>query len=106
MAESPAQLALPAAHLARPKLVVFFSARSGRCRRIDSFLAQVLQRRHNHETFDLIRVCVDEDKDTAARFNIDQVPTILVIENRRVQTRITNPPGIPEIEQPLAPWLR
>ena len=40
----------------RPKLVFFYSPRSGRCRRVEAFVAQVLQRRRNHETFELVRV--------------------------------------------------
>ena len=48
---------------ARPRLVFFYSPVSGRCRRAEGFLAQVLQRRHNHETFDLHRVSVDTRPD-------------------------------------------
>ncbi len=35
---------------AKPSLVFFHSASSGRCRRVEGFLAQVLQRRANHDT--------------------------------------------------------
>jgi hypothetical protein len=42
-----------------PQLVFFYSPRSGQSRRADGFLAQVLQRRHNHETFTLVRVDVE-----------------------------------------------
>ena len=34
---------------ARPRLVFFYSPVCGRCRRAEGLLAQVLQRRHNHE---------------------------------------------------------
>src|SRR5579875_2608140 len=33
----------------RPKLLFFYSAHSGQCRRAEALLAQVLQRRHNHD---------------------------------------------------------
>jgi hypothetical protein len=36
-----------------------------RCRRIDGFIAQVLQRGRNHGTFDLVRVSVDRRPDLA-----------------------------------------
>ena len=34
-------------------LLFFTSQTNGRCRRAEGFLAQVLQRRHNHDTFSL-----------------------------------------------------
>jgi hypothetical protein len=34
----------------KPKLVFALSGRDGRSRRLDAYLAQVLQRRHNHDT--------------------------------------------------------
>src|SRR6266487_6851645 len=46
---------------AKPSLVFFHSASSGRCRRVEGFLAQVLQRRANHDTFELVRVDADEN---------------------------------------------
>ena len=41
---------------ARPSLVFFYSSRSGASRRVEGFLAQVLQRRRNHDTFRIYRV--------------------------------------------------
>ena len=35
----------------KPGLVFFHSQRSGRSRRVEGYLAQVLQRRRNHATF-------------------------------------------------------
>ena len=40
----------------KPRLVFFHSAASGHCRRVEGFLAQVLQRRRNHGTFKVVRV--------------------------------------------------
>ncbi len=62
-----------------PQLVFFYSPRSGQSRRADGFLAQVLQRRHNHETFTLVRVDVDQRPDLVERFGITTTPTLLVI---------------------------
>jgi thioredoxin-like negative regulator of GroEL len=90
----------------RPKLVFFHSARSGRCRRAEGFLAQVLQRRRNHDTFDLVRVSVDRRPDLAERFRVDAVPTLVIVEGRRVRGRIVAPRGCTELERELGPWLR
>jgi hypothetical protein len=90
----------------KPKLVFFYSRRSGRSRRVDGFIAQVLQRRHNHDTFHLLRVSVEHRPDLAERFGVDELPTLLVIADRKVQRRIINPSGCRELERQLQPWLR
>lgn len=89
----------------RPKLVFFYSPQSGRCRRVEGFVAQVLQRRRNHETFELVRVSVDERPDLAKRFGVETVPTLCVVESKRLQKRIASPRGCRELERELAPWL-
>ena len=89
----------------RPKLVFFYSPQSGRCRRVEGFVAQVLQRRRNHDTFDLVRVPVDERPDLAERFGIETVPTLCVVQNRKLRKRIVAPRGCRELERELAGWL-
>jgi thioredoxin-like negative regulator of GroEL len=90
----------------RPRLVSFDSPLSGRCRRVEGFVAQVLQRRRNHGTFDLVRVSVDRRPDLAEKFRVEEVPTICVVEGRRLQRRIIAPRGCRELERELEPWLR
>jgi thioredoxin-like negative regulator of GroEL len=90
----------------KPRLLFFYSPRSGRCRRAEGFIAQVLQRRRNHDTFDLVRVSVERHPDLAEKFRIDQVPTICVVENRRLHRTIVCPRGCRELEHELEPWLR
>jgi thioredoxin-like negative regulator of GroEL len=89
----------------RPRLVFFHSPRSGRCRRVEGFIAQVLQRRRNHDTFELVRVSVDRHPDLAERFGIEQVPTICIVEGRKLRRRIVAPRGCKELEQELEWWL-
>lgn len=91
---------------ARPKLIFFYSSLSGRCRRSEGFLAQVLQRRHNHETFHLVRVSIERRPDLAERLRVDSVPTYLVVEDRRVRGRVVAPSGCRELESFLRPWLK
>jgi thiol-disulfide isomerase/thioredoxin len=90
----------------RPRLILFYSSVSGRCRRTEGFLAQVLQRRRNHDTFDLVKVPVDRRPDLATRFGVEEVPTLLVVADRKVQKRIVAPTGCRDLEAALAPWLR
>jgi thioredoxin-like negative regulator of GroEL len=94
------------ARATRPRLVFFFARNSGRSRRVEGYLSQVLQRRHNHESFELLHVDVEEHADLAERFRVEDVPTIVVVEDKRVRGRLTSPRGCREIEALLAPWLR
>jgi thioredoxin-like negative regulator of GroEL len=89
----------------KPRLVYFHSAVSGNCRRVEGFLAQVLQRRRNHGTFELFRVAKEERPDLLERFGVTELPTLVVVEEKRVRARLERPRGCREIESFLAPWL-
>jgi thioredoxin 1 len=95
----------PTATIGKPRLVLFYSCSSGACRRAEGFLAQVLQRRGNHETFVLERVEAKERPDLHERFGIDNLPTLVVIEDKRVQGKLVAPNGCAPIERFLAHWL-
>jgi hypothetical protein len=69
-------------------------------------VAQVLQRRGNHETFELLRVSVGDHPELAERFRVDEVPTLCVVEGRRLRRRIASPRGCRDLERNLAPWLQ
>jgi thioredoxin-like negative regulator of GroEL len=93
-------------HDVKPGLVFFHSSQSGQCRRVEGFLAQVLQRRRNHGTFKVYRVDETERPDLVDRFRVELLPTLLVVEEKRVRGRLVKPRGCREIESFLAPWLR
>jgi thioredoxin-like negative regulator of GroEL len=90
---------------AQPGLIFFSSRSDGRSRRVEGFLAQVLQRRANHGTFTLYSVDVDEHPQLAERFRVGAVPLLVVVEDKRVRARLEKPRGAPQIERFLAPWL-
>ena len=90
----------------RPRLVFFRSQASGRSRRVEGYLSQVLQRRRNHESFRLYNVDVDQQPELAERFRVSEVPTIVVVDGKQVQGRLEGPRGCRDIERLLAPWLR
>jgi thioredoxin-like negative regulator of GroEL len=89
-----------------PGLVFFHSSLSGQCRRVEGFLAQVLQRRRNHGTFRLYRVDERQRPDLVERFGVESVPTLVVVEGKRVRASLEHPRGCREIERFLAPWLQ
>lgn len=90
----------------KPLLVFFTSSVSGQCRRVEGFLAQVLQRRRNHGTFRLVVVDEHERPDLISRFGIVGLPTLVVVEGHAVQARLERPRGCRQIEEFLRPWLR
>lgn len=106
MATAEHQVAEPEASPARPRLVFFYGATDGRSRRTEGFLDQVLQRRQNHGTFDIVRVDVESRPDLATRFRIGSIPTILVIDDNRVVERLARPGGPRAITECLLPWLQ
>jgi len=89
-----------------PSLLFFFSPTSGLSRRVDGFLAQVLQRRANHSTFVLHWIDADQRPDLVEQFNVTDLPTLLVISDRRVSARLTKPTGCGQVSDLLAPWLK
>lgn len=89
-----------------PILVVFSDRRSGRARRAEGFLAQVLQKRGNHGTFRLHEIDVVDRPELAERFAVDTTLTLLVIEGKQVRARLVDPRGCRDIETLLAPWLK
>jgi hypothetical protein len=90
----------------RPRLLFFYGERDGYSRRVEGFLAQVMQRRKNHDTFVVHRIETSRAAQLAERFRVDDVPTILVVDERRVRARLVRPTGCADLKRALAPWLR
>ena len=95
----------PAGAPPKPWLLFFFDPRSGRSRRVDGFLAQVLQHRRNHDTFHLYRIDVTQHTDLATKFKVGTAPALVVVENKQVKARFPQPRGARELTHFLQPWL-
>ena len=91
---------------AKPMLVFVHTQQSGRCRRAEGYLAQVLQRRRNHETFSVRHIAQEERPDLLERFRIDSTPTLVVVSDKKVRGKLVEPRGCEEIQTFLAPWLK
>ena len=89
-----------------PRLLFFFSPTSGLSRRVDGFLAQVLQRRSNHSTFVVHWIDADQRPDLVERFQVTDLPTLLVISERQVCARLVKPTGCTQVSDLLSPWLK
>jgi thioredoxin-like negative regulator of GroEL len=90
----------------RPVLVFFTSSTSGHCRRAEGYLAQVLQRRQNHETFSVKFVDHESRPDLFDRFHVKQSPTLMVIDQKVIRGKLVSPRGCAQIHTFLAPWLK
>jgi thioredoxin-like negative regulator of GroEL len=90
----------------QPSLLFFFSPTSGASRRVDGFLAQVLQRRANHSTFRLLRIDAEQRPDLLERLRVTEIPTLLVVDEGSVRARLSKPNGCRQISTLLSPWLK
>src|SRR3954454_5051326 len=89
----------------KPILIVFSSQIDGHSRRVEGYLAQVLQRRRNHETFSVRYVANEERPDLLERFRIEETPTLVVLQDRRSRGRLASPRSSEESQTKLAPGL-
>ena len=90
----------------KPRLLFFYKASDGKSRRLEGYLAQVLQRRANHETFVIHRIDVDARPDLVERFKVSSVPAFVVVNDKRIRGRLERPRNAIEIQGLLTPWLR
>jgi thioredoxin-like negative regulator of GroEL len=88
-----------------PRLVFFTDETSGQCRRVEGWVAQVLQHRRNHLKIKLVMVERAARPDLVDRFQVEQFPTLVVVEEHVAGARISCPRGIKEIEELLERWL-
>lgn len=102
---SPAPTTTPRTATKPPLLLLFGEYTSGQSRRMDGFVAHVLQRRHNHGSFRYRIVLREQRPDLFERFHVDDAPTLLVVHDGAVQARLTGYHRPSAVEQLLAPWL-
>ena len=88
-----------------PRLVFFTASTSGQCRKVEGWIAQVLQHRRNHLKVKLVTVDADERPELVERFRVDRLPTLVVVEEKIAKARLECPRGTREIVSMLAPWL-
>lgn len=88
---------------AQPLLVFFTSERSGPARRMESLLAHLA--RKERARLRISRVDVDERPELAAKFRVEEVPTLVLVKDRRAVGRLTGRASAPQIDALVAPHL-
>ena len=84
-------------------LVFFWSEQSGPARRMESLLAHL--ERKERQRLSIKRVDVDASPELATRFKIDVVPTLVLVQDRKVVSRLEGRTSAPRIEAMLEPYL-
>jgi thioredoxin-like negative regulator of GroEL len=87
----------------RPLLVFFTSRRSGPARRMESLLAHIA--RKERDRLRVSKVDVDERPELAERFRVEQVPSLALVVEKRVVSRLDGRATAPRIESMLEPHL-
>jgi thioredoxin 1 len=81
-------------------LLVFFSSeRSGPARRMESLLAHLARKERTR--LRVMRVDVDDQPDLAERFKVVAVPTLVLVNGKRVVDRLDGRASAPKIEDML-----
>lgn len=83
-----------------PHLLFFTSARSGPGRRMESLLAHLA--RKERDRIRVSRVDVDEASQLAQRLGVSEVPTLVLLADRRPVARLEGRASAPRIERMLA----
>ena len=83
----------------RPLLIFFTSHRSGPARRMESLLAHIARKERGR--LRVSKVDVDERPEVAERFRVSQVPSLALIVERRVVSRLEGRATAPRIESML-----
>ena len=86
-----------------PLLAFFTESRSGPARRMESLLAHLA--RKERERLRVTRVDIAEQPQIAERLNVETVPTLLLIKDKRVVGRLEGRVSAPRIERLLEEHL-
>lgn len=87
----------------RPLLLFFTSERSGPGRRMESLLAHLARKERTR--LRVSRVYVEESPDLAARLNVREVPTLVLLDGGKTLARLNGRASAPRIERMLEPHL-
>ena len=87
----------------RPLLVFFTSERSGPARRMESLLAHLARKERGR--LRIARVDIETQPDLAERFEVESIPTLVLVKSKRPVARLDGRVSAPRIEAMLEPHL-
>jgi len=86
-----------------PTLLFFTLETSGPARRMESLLAHLA--RKERDRLSIARIDLDASPEWADHLKISQVPTLVLLKDRRPVERLEGRASAPQIERMLAPYL-
>jgi thioredoxin-like negative regulator of GroEL len=86
-----------------PQLLFFTQETSGPARRMESLLAHLA--RKERERLRISRIDVATSPEWADRLSVTQIPTLVLLKDRRPVERLEGRVSAPQIERMLAPYL-
>jgi thioredoxin 1 len=84
-------------------LLFFTNTRSGPARRMESLLAHLARKERNR--LRVSRIDVDDHPEWTERLNVTEVPTLVLVKDRRPVDRLNGRVSAPQIERMIAPHL-
>jgi thioredoxin 2 len=87
-----------------PTLLFFATTQSGPARRMESLLAHLARKERGR--LRIWRIDADTRPEWVARLEIDAIPTLILVKDRKAVARLEGRVSAPQIERMLRPHLR
>jgi len=87
----------------RPILLFFTTPTSGPARRMESLLAHLARKERSR--LRVSRIDVDASAEVAKRLRVTDVPTLILVKDKRPVARLEGRVSAPQIERMLEPYL-
>ncbi len=86
-----------------PTLLFFTTGKSGPARRMESLLAHLARKERSR--LRISRIDLDESPEWGERLKVTEIPTLVLIKDRRPVARLEGRVSAPQIERMIEPYL-